>query len=35
MLGAAYVKGTRTVQVIVEPNPPPYVECCQLQVDLR
>jgi hypothetical protein len=38
MLGTVYVKGTRsvrTVQVIVEPNPPPYVECGQLQVDLR
>ncbi len=38
MLGAVYVKGTRSVraaQVIVEPNPPPYVERSQLQIDLR
>ena len=38
MLGAVYVKGTRsvrTVQVIAEPDPPPYVEFGQLQVDLR
>lgn len=38
MLGAVYVKGTRsvrTVQVIVEPDTPPYVEFGQLQVDLR
>jgi acetoacetate decarboxylase len=38
MLGAVYMKGTRSVrkvQVIVEPDPPPYAEFGQLQVDLR